>query len=41
MQLEKKRGRRKGKKKKEGKAIHVTGREGPQGCESSKLPHFL
>jgi hypothetical protein len=24
-----------------GKAIPVTGREGPQGCESSRLPHFL
>jgi hypothetical protein len=24
-----------------GKAIPVTGREGPQGCETSRLPHFL
>jgi hypothetical protein len=24
-----------------GKAIPVTGREGPQGCETSGLPHFL
>jgi hypothetical protein len=24
-----------------GKAIPVTGREGPQGCETLKLPHFL
>jgi hypothetical protein len=24
-----------------GKAIPVTGREGPQGCETSKLPYFL
>jgi hypothetical protein len=23
------------------KAILVTGREGPQGCETSRLPHFL
>jgi hypothetical protein len=23
------------------KAIPVTGREGPQGCETSKIPHFL
>jgi hypothetical protein len=30
----------KGKKKK-GKAIPVTGREGPSGCETSRLPHFL
>jgi hypothetical protein len=30
--------RRKGKK---GKAIPVTGRGGPQGCETSWLPHFL
>jgi hypothetical protein len=27
--------------KKKGKAIPVTGREGPYGCEMSKLPHFL
>jgi hypothetical protein len=24
-----------------GKAIPVTGREGPEGCETSRLPHFL
>jgi hypothetical protein len=24
-----------------GKAIHVTGRGGPYGCETSRLPHFL
>jgi hypothetical protein len=24
-----------------GKAIPVTGREGPSGCETSRLPHFL
>jgi hypothetical protein len=24
-----------------GKAIPVSGREGPQGCETSRLPHFL
>jgi hypothetical protein len=24
-----------------GKAIPVTGREGSQGCETSRLPHFL
>jgi hypothetical protein len=24
-----------------GKVIPVTGREGPQGCETSRLPHFL
>jgi hypothetical protein len=24
-----------------GKAIPVTGRGGPQGCERSRLPHFL
>jgi hypothetical protein len=29
------------KAKKNGKAIPVTGREGPYGCESSRLPHFL
>jgi hypothetical protein len=23
------------------KAIHVTGREGPQGCETSRIPHFV
>jgi hypothetical protein len=22
-------------------AVSVTGREGPQGCETSRLPHFL
>jgi hypothetical protein len=27
--------------KKKGKAIPVTGREGPSGCEKSRLPHFL
>jgi hypothetical protein len=26
---------------KKGKAIPVTGRKGPQGCETSMLPHFL
>jgi hypothetical protein len=25
----------------QGKAIPVTGREGPEGCETSRLPHFL
>jgi hypothetical protein len=30
----------KGKKKKR-KAIPVTGRQGPQGCERSRLPHFV
>jgi hypothetical protein len=25
----------------EGKAIPVTGRQGPQGCETSRLPHLL
>jgi hypothetical protein len=29
------------KLKKKGKAIPVTGREGPLGCETSRLPHFL
>jgi hypothetical protein len=29
------------KVKKKGKTIPVTGREGPQGCETSRLPHFL
>jgi hypothetical protein len=28
-------------RKKKGKAIPVTGRGGPQGCETSRLPHFL
>jgi hypothetical protein len=28
-------------KKGKGKAIGVTGREGPQVCETSRLPHFL
>jgi hypothetical protein len=28
-------------KKKKGKAIPVTGRGGPWGCEKSRLPHFL
>jgi hypothetical protein len=23
------------------KAIHVSGRGGPQGCKTSRLPHFL
>jgi hypothetical protein len=27
--------------KKEIKAIHVRGRGGPEGCEMSRLPHFL
>jgi hypothetical protein len=27
--------------KKKGKTIPVTGRRGPYGCETSKLPHFL
>jgi hypothetical protein len=31
----------KGTKKKEGKAIRVTGHEGPWGCETSRFPHFL
>jgi hypothetical protein len=26
---------------KKGKAIPVTGREGPEGCETSRPPHFL
>jgi hypothetical protein len=30
-----------GKRYKKGKAIPVTGCEGPQGCERSRLPHFL
>jgi hypothetical protein len=29
------------KVKKKGKAISVTGRGGPYGCETSRLPHFL
>jgi hypothetical protein len=29
------------KKSKQGKAIPVTGREGPYGCETLRLPHFL
>jgi hypothetical protein len=28
-------------KKVKGKAIPVTGHEGPQGCEASRLPHFV
>jgi hypothetical protein len=28
-------------KKKKGKAIPVTGREGPQGWETSRVPHYL
>jgi hypothetical protein len=28
-------------KYKKGKANPVTGREGPQGCGTSRLPHFL
>jgi hypothetical protein len=28
-------------KGKKGKAIPVTGREGPYGCETLRLPHFL
>jgi hypothetical protein len=27
--------------RKRGKAIPVTGRGGPQGCETSRLPYFL
>jgi hypothetical protein len=27
--------------KREGRAIPITGREGPWGCETSRLPHFL
>jgi hypothetical protein len=30
-----------GHQKGKGKAIPVTGRGGPQGCETSRLPHFL
>jgi hypothetical protein len=30
-----------GLKKGKGKTIPVTGRGGPQGCETSRLPHFL
>jgi hypothetical protein len=30
-----------GSHSKRGKAIPVTGREGPQGCETSRLSHFL
>jgi hypothetical protein len=26
---------------KKGKAIPLTGREGPEGCETSRLPHFI
>jgi hypothetical protein len=26
---------------KRGKAITLTGHEGPQGCETSRFPHFL
>jgi hypothetical protein len=26
---------------KKGKVISVTGREGPEGCETSRLQHFL
>jgi hypothetical protein len=26
---------------KKGKSISVTGREGPYGCETPRLPHFL
>jgi hypothetical protein len=29
------------KNKIEGKAIPVTGRGGPHGCETSRFPHFL
>jgi hypothetical protein len=29
------------KGKKKGKAVPVTGREGPQGCETLRLPHFI
>jgi hypothetical protein len=28
-------------KGKKGKAIPVTGRGGPKGCEASRIPHFL
>jgi hypothetical protein len=28
-------------KVKKGEATPITGREGPQGCETSRLPHFL
>jgi hypothetical protein len=28
-------------KVKEGKVVPITGREDPQGCETSKLSHFL
>jgi hypothetical protein len=28
-------------KKVKGEAIPVTGRQGPQGCETLRLPHFL
>jgi hypothetical protein len=28
-------------KRVKGKAVPVTGREGPQGCQTSRLPHFL
>jgi hypothetical protein len=27
--------------KKTGKAVPVTGREGPYGCETSRLPYFI
>jgi hypothetical protein len=26
---------------KKGKAVPVTGREGPEGCERSRFPHFV
>jgi hypothetical protein len=34
-------GKGKGKSKGKGKGIPVTGREGPKGCEKSRLPHYL
>jgi hypothetical protein len=34
-------GKGKGGNDKKGKAIRVTGRGGPQGCETTRLPHFL
>jgi hypothetical protein len=30
-----------GDEREKGKAIPVTDRGGPQGCEKSRLPHFL
>jgi hypothetical protein len=34
-------GKKKKKKKKSGKAMPVTGRGDPQGCETSRLPHSV